>query len=200
MNFKSIAKKIIRLKNADLQLRDEFIRKGELGNGYHEEMQALHHKNAEALNEIIDSIGYPTAGKVGKEAADAAWMVIQHAIVRPDFMRKCLKLMENSIPEKSHAERINTAYLSDRIAVFEGRPQLYGTQFDWDENGQLSPNVYDDPDQVNERRKSLGLNSLEDQTSLIRSRARKENQQAPADLKQRNQEMEAWKKSVGWIT
>ncbi|GEN76040.1 DUF6624 domain-containing protein [Chryseobacterium hagamense] len=198
MNFKSIAKKMIRLKNADLQLRDELIRKGELGNGYHEEMQALHHKNAEILNEIIDSIGYPMAEKVGQEAADAAWMVIQHAIGKPHFMRKCLKLMEDSAPI-SHAERINIAYLSDRIAVFEGRPQLYGTQFDWDENGQLSPNVYDDLNQVNERRKLLGLNSLEDQTALIRSRARKENQHAPADLEQRNKEMEAWKKSVGWI-
>jgi hypothetical protein len=199
MNFKSIAEKIIRLKNADLKLRDKLIRKEEPDTGYHEEMQALHHKNAEILNDIIDSIGYPTAEKVGQEAADAAWMVIQHAIVRPDFMRKCLKLMEDSIPE-IHAQRINIAYLSDRIAVFKGRPQFYGTQFDWDKNGQLSPDAYDDLNKVNERRKSLGLNSLEEQTALIRNRARKENQCPPADLKQRNEEMEAWKKSVGWIT
>ncbi|WP_294266129.1 hypothetical protein [uncultured Chryseobacterium sp.] len=44
MDFKSIAKKIIGLKNADLELRDRLIGNGELGNGYHGEMQALHHK------------------------------------------------------------------------------------------------------------------------------------------------------------
>ncbi len=199
MDLKSIAEKIISLKNADLELRDRLIGNGELGNGYHGEMQALHHKNAEILDEIIDHIGYPTTEKVGKEASEAAWLVIQHAIARPDFMRKCLKLLEDSTPE-THAERINIAYLSDRITVFEGRPQLYGTQFDWNENGKLSPNIYDDLNKVNERRKSLGLNSLEDQTASIRNRARKENQHPPADLKQRNEDMEAWKKSVGWIT
>jgi len=198
MDFKSIAEKIISLKNADLELRDRLIGKGELGNGYHEEMQSLHHKNAEILDEIIDHIGYPTAEKVGTEASEAAWLVIQHAIAQPDFMRKCLKLLEDSTPETS-AERINAAYLSDRIAVFEGRPQLYGTQFDWDENGQLSPNIYDDLNKVNERRKSLGLNSLEEQTASIRNRAQQENQYSPADLKKRNEEMQAWKKSVGWI-
>lgn len=198
MDLKSTAKKIIRLKNADLELRERLVRIGELG-AYHEEMQNLHIRNSEILDEIIDRIGYPTAEKMGEEASEAAWMVIQHAIARPDFMRKCLKLLEDSAPE-TRIERINIAYLSDRIAVFEGRPQLYGTQFDWDENGQLSPNAYDDPNKVNERRKSLGLNSLEDQTTLIRSRVRKENQHPPADLKKRNEEMEAWKKSVGWIS
>ncbi len=198
MDFKNITEKIISLKNADLELRDQLIRSGELGNGYHEEMQALHNKNAEILEEIIDHIGYPTTEKVGIEASEAAWLVIQHAIGSPDFMRKCLKLLENSV-SKTKVETINMAYLSDRIAVFEGRPQLYGTQFDWDENGQLSPNIYDDLNKVNERRKSLGLNSLEEQTASIRNRTQKENQQPPADLKQRNEEMEAWKKSVGWI-
>ncbi len=199
MNFKSVAEKIISLKNADLELRDELIRKAELGNGYHEGMQALHHKSAEILDEIIGHIGYPTAEKVGKEAADAAWIVIQHAIARPDFMRKCLKLLEDSNPE-TRVGKINIAYLSDRIAVFEGRPQLYGTQFDWDDNGNLSPNIYDDLNKVNERRKSLGLNSLDDQIISIRNRAQKEGQQPPSNLKERNEEMEAWKKSVGWIT
>lgn len=199
MDSKRIAEKIIYLKNADLKLRDQLIRNGELGNGYHKDMQALHNKNAEILDEIIGHIGYPTVEKVGHEAADAAWMVIQHAIARPDFMKKCLKLLEDSAPE-TNPEKINIAYLSDRIAVFEDRPQLYGTQFDWDEDGQLSPNVYDDLNKVNQRRQLLGMNSLEDQTNLIRSRARKENQHPPEDLEQRNEEMEACKKSVGWTT
>lgn len=198
MDIKNIAQEIIRFKNADLELRNQLLRNGELGAGYNQEMQNLHHKNAEQLDEIMGHIGYPTIEKVGKEAAEAAWLVIQHAIAKPDFMRKCLKLLEDSTPEEN-AERINIAYLADRIAVFEGKPQLYGTQFDWDENGQLSPNCYDDLNKVNERRKSLGLNSLEEQTAIIRDRAQKESQHPPEDLKKRNEEMETWKRSVGWI-
>ncbi|WP_294251583.1 DUF6624 domain-containing protein [uncultured Chryseobacterium sp.] len=199
MKYRNIAKEIISLKNADLQLRDRLIRNGELQAGYHHEMQDLHNKNAEVLDEIISHIGFPTADKVGEEAAEAAWLVIQHAIARPDFMRKCLALLENSA-SKNKRERISMAYLADRIAVFEGRPQLYGTQFDWDENGQLSPNPCDHPDQVNERRIALGLILLEEQTRIVRNRAQKENLHPPEDLKQRNQEMLAWKKTVGWTS
>ncbi|WPO82257.1 DUF6624 domain-containing protein [Chryseobacterium sp. JJR-5R] len=199
MDFKSIAEKIIYLKNADLELRDRLIKTGMLGAGYNEEMKKRHTKNAEILDKIIDHIGYPTAEKVGNKASEAAWLVIQHSISMPDFMRKCLKLLENSIP-KTNAEKISMAYLADRIAVFEGRPQLYGTQFDWDENGQLSPNPYDDIHKVNERRTDLGLNLLEDQTIIIRNHAQKENRHPPADLEERNKEMEAWKKSAGWIS
>ena len=43
------------------------------------------------------------------------------------------------------------AYLEDRIAFFEGRPQVYGTQFDWDEQGQLSPLPIKDEANVDER-------------------------------------------------
>jgi hypothetical protein len=48
------------------------------------------------LNKIIDEIGYPTIEKVGKEASEAAWLVIQHAIGQPHFMKKCVKLLKNA--------------------------------------------------------------------------------------------------------
>ena len=87
----------------------------------------------------------------------------------------------------------------DRIAVLEGRKQLCGTQFDWDQAGELSPQTFDDLHQVNQRRKSLGLNSFEEQTHIMRSRAAKENQSPPENLEQRKQEMDTWMEKVGWI-
>jgi hypothetical protein len=198
MNYGEIAEKIIELKNADLALRDKLIQNGQLSNGYNNEMKELHHRNASILNEIIDLIGYPTTEKVGKEPSEAAWLVIQHAIGQPDFMRKCVKLLEIAVSENK-ANPKNLAYLTDRIAVFEGKPQLYGTQFDWDENGELNPNNCDDLMKVNQRRKLIGLNSIEEQTDIIRKQAKAENQTAPTDLEKRKEEMEQWKKSVGWI-
>lgn len=59
MKNKVIAKKIIDLKNADLDLRDKLIQRGQLGEGYNEEMANLHNRNANILSEIIDTIGYP---------------------------------------------------------------------------------------------------------------------------------------------
>lgn len=194
-----VAEKIIRLKNADLELRNKLVQNGQLGNGYHEEMQELHHLNAERLNEIIDTIGYPTIDKVGEAAAEAAWLIIQHSIGQPKFMKKCLKLLEKAANEHK-ISRKNLAYLADRIAVFENELQLYGTQFDWDENGELNPQPFDDLDQVNQRRKAIGLNTIEEQTEIIRSQAKNEQESPPLDFEKRKQEIEKWKKMVGWIT
>lgn len=197
MNYEEIAEKIIGLKNADLALRDKLIQSGQLSDGYNEEMKELHNRNAKILNEIIDTIGYPTTDKVGKEASEATWLVIQHSIGQPDFMKKCVKLLEVAVSENK-ANSKNLAYLADRVAVFEGKPQLYGTQFDWDENGELSPNDFDDLTKVNQRRKSIGLNSLEEQTDIMRKQAKNENQTPPTDFEKRKEEIEQWKKSVGW--
>lgn len=197
MDYKSIAEKIIDLKNADLALRDKLVQNGQLSKGYNEEMKELHNRNAKTLNDIIDTIGYPTVDKVGKEASEATWLIIQHSIGQPEFMKKCAELLEIAVRENK-AGPINLAYLTDRIAVFEGKPQLYGTQFDWDEIGELSPNPIDNLTKVNKRRKSIGLNSLEEQTEIIRRQAQTENQTPPTDFEKRKGEIKEWKKMVGW--
>jgi hypothetical protein len=197
MDYKSIADKIIELQNADLALRDRLIQHGKLSQGYNEEMKELHNRNAKVLNDIIDSIGYPTIDKVGKEANEATWLVIQHSIGQPEFMKKCVELLEIAVSEKK-ADRKNLAYLTDRVAVLEGKPQLYGSQFDWDENGNLIPNLFDDLDKVNKRRKLIGLNSLEEQTKIMQRRVKDERQTPALDFEKRQQEIKAWKISVGW--
>jgi len=196
-NYKSIAEKIIELKNADLNLRAKLLQSGQIGEGYNEEMKDLHNNNAQILNDIINAIGYPTIDKVGEEANQATWLIIQHSIEQPKFMKKCKDLLEIAVKENK-ASSINLAYLTDRIAAFENKPQFYGTQFDWDENGKLSPNPFDELAKVNERRKSIGLNTLEEQILIIRSRVKDENQSAPNDFEKRKQEIEQWKKNVGW--
>jgi len=197
MDYKSIADNLIEMQNADLACREKLVQNGQLGEGYNEEMKELHEKNAKILNNILDTIGYPTTDKVGIKANEAAWLIIQHSIGQPALMKKCAALLKSAVRENK-ANPQNLAYLTDRIAVFEEKLQLYGTQFDWDENGNLSPNPYDDLAKVNERRKSIGLNTLEEQTELIRIRAKNENQSPPKDLEKRKQEIEQWKKNVGW--
>ena len=198
MNYKVVAGIIIRMRDEDLTLRDQLIESGTLEQGYNKEMEQLHNKNAIMLEEIINKIGYPTIDKVGKEANDAAWLVIQHSIGQPVFMKKCLKLLEAENNDDISSKR-KIAYLSDRIAAFENRPQLYGTQFDWNEHGDLRPKQFDDLAKVNQRRNSIGLNTLEEQIKIMQDQAKNENRCAPKDLKKRAQEMDDWKRKVGWI-
>ncbi|AZQ43279.1 DUF6624 domain-containing protein [Nonlabens ponticola] len=197
MKYPKLAKQIIDLKKADLAMRDRLIESSELNDGYNEQMEALHNVNADKLQDIIDEIGFPSIDKVGKEASDAAWLVIQHAISKPLFMKSCLTHLQR-LANNEDAYRIPIAYLSDRIAVFQDKPQLYGTQFDWDDQGMMSPQLMDDAGLVNQRRHELGLNTVEQQTIIMRRQAVKESE-VPQDSGARKKEYDEWRKKVGWI-
>jgi len=198
MKHPKIAHQIIALKDADLQLRNELIQRGELHEGYHPEMEQLHVANAVVMQEIVDTIGFPNEQKVGKEASEAAWLVVQHSIGSPELMKQYLKLLKIAV-HHNEASALHLAYLSDRICSFQDQPQLYGTAFDWDENGIMNPKPFDDLELVNQRRAQLGLNSLEEQTQVIRKQVAHEQENAPKDLEKRQKEYTQWRKKVGWI-
>lgn len=69
--------------------------------------------------------------------------------------------------ERGEASATGAAFLEDRICVFEGRPQLCGTHFEPDDHGMPQPCPIADPEHVNERRKALGMNTIEERTREI---------------------------------
>jgi hypothetical protein len=181
----------------DAATRARLARSGALFQGYHPEMEAVHLENAALLERAIEAIGWPGRGAVGDEAAGAAFMILQHAISRPDLQRRGLGLILDAVPQ-GQANALDAAYLSDRIAVFEGREQTFGTQFDWDRDGLLSPAPIRDSAGVDERRASVGLPTMAETIAHMRSRAASEGDHAPADLDQRRADFEAWTRRVGW--
>ena len=66
MIYKEITKKIIALKNADLEFREKLIAAGKLGDGYNDEMAKIHIQNAKTLDEIIQTIGYPQLARASR--------------------------------------------------------------------------------------------------------------------------------------
>jgi hypothetical protein len=61
-----------------------------------------------------------------------------------------------------------------------GKDQIYGTQFDVDEEGWPTPFPITEPETVNEKRKALGLNSLEERMEEMRERERQRRTQQSA--------------------
>jgi hypothetical protein len=88
------------------------------------------------------------------------------------------------------------AMMLDRIRTYEGRPQVYGTQFDWDDEGRLSPRLIEDREGVDKRRQEVGLEPLEAATERLRSRDTA--QSRPADLAEHKRRMDEWAQQVGW--
>jgi hypothetical protein len=188
---------LIAAARRDATTRARLARTGALFDGYHPEMEAVHLENAALLERAIEAIGWPGRAKVGDEGAGAAFMILQHAISKPDLQRRGLALILEAIPE-GQANPLDAAYLSDRIAVFEGREQRFGTQFDWDAEGLLSPAPIRDPSGVDDRRASVGLPPMAETIAHMRAGAAAERETAPADLQQRRADFEAWARRVGW--
>mgnify|MGYP001164640649 CR=1 FL=1 len=181
----------------DLDTRTRLAASGELFNGYHPEMEAVHDENAALLTRVFDDIGWPGRREYGDDGAGAAFLILQHAIGHPDLQRRGLTLLLDAIPE-GQANPLDVAYLSDRISIFEGGAQTFGTQFDWDANGQLSPAAVRDPETLDERRASVGLPPMAETIAHMRADAAAEGDTAPADLAERRAAYDAWARKVGW--
>jgi len=188
---------LLAMAEQELSVRTELLAGDELFDGYHPRMAAVHENNAESLLAIVDRYGWPGRSLVGDEGAEAAWLVLQHSIAFPDLQRKCLPLLE-AASQSGEVPAAYVAYLEDRISVFEGRPQRYGTQLDWDSNGELSPYPLEEPERVNAYRKLVGLAPLAEQITKVGSRAAAEGEQPPVDFHKRQLEKELWAKKAGW--
>lgn len=81
--------------------------------------------------------------------------MIQHADRAPDFQRAALGLLSAAVDAGDAAPR-HLAYLTDRVLVASGEPQLYGTQYTG-EGENLRPRPVRDAEHLDERRAAMGL-------------------------------------------
>ncbi|AZA83253.1 hypothetical protein C1637_24045 [Chryseobacterium lactis] len=183
---KRFKKEIIELADKDLLVRENLAAQGKLSGGYHPEMEKVHKENAQRLREIIAEIGFPTISKVGKKASDAAWLIIQHAIGEPEFMKDCYQMMDAN---ENDINPTNKAYLYDRIQVFQSKPQKFGTQLTAD-------GIYpvENKERLNAERLKVYLPPLSaEEINKIH-----DSKDIP-EIDSRDQEYNDWRKKVGWI-
>jgi hypothetical protein len=190
-----LRERLIALAANDEAVRSRLAADGTLFDGYHPEMQVVHEANAAALEALIAEHGWPTEALAGDDGAEAAWRIVQHAIGLPDFQRACLARIV-AAADAGEIPAWQPAFLGDRIRTFEGRPQVYGTQFDWDEQGLMSPLPIEDPDNVDVRRTEIGLAPLAEATE--RHRRESGSEPRPEDLAARRREAHAWAVKTGW--
>jgi hypothetical protein len=153
-------RELLAMRDEDLTVREELLEAGQLGGPYVPRMEEVHRKNAARLRELIAQYGWPTEDIAGEEGAQAAWLIVQHAVGEPEFQRAVLALIQALVAQGS-TPAWHAAYLEDRIAMYEGRPQKYGSQWiDDPRDGRTRPWNLADPGRVNELRASVGLAPL----------------------------------------
>jgi hypothetical protein len=155
-----LCSELIAMRAKDIGVRAELAADDELGGTYVPRMEAVHIKNAAHLRELIARHGWPSEDTADKDGAEAAWLIAQHAVGEPEFQRRALQwVRESAIQGRTPAW--HAAYLEDRIAMSEGRPQRFGTQWlDDPPDARIPPWKLADVERVNEFRASVGLPDL----------------------------------------
>ena len=191
-----LTERLLDMQRSDHELRERLLRENRLWGHYADEMQALHRNNAHALDAIIEQHGWPGQSLVGEVAAKAAWLVAQHAICTPALQRRFRDSLAAAV-EQSEAPARQLAWLEDRIRFNEGRPQRYGTVFDWNEHGELVCRVERD-EGLDARRASVGLPPFEQGLDRQRAAVRAEGGVPPADYDDYRRQADRWARQVGW--
>ena len=131
-----------------------------------EEMQRTDEDNRRWLARIIDEHGWPLISQVGRDGAQAAFLIAQHVTDDLVFQQRCLSLMQKAAA--GEIQLADVALLTDRVRLAEGKKQLYGSQVErTDGEWVLRPTV--DPDNLDARRPKMGLPPMKTYFELLDS-------------------------------
>ena len=145
----------------DQAVRYEYINAWQTGNSSAADsllkrMQYVDSVNIRQVTDILDSRGWVGRDVVG-DACEAIWVIIQHAGL--EAQGKYLPLFREAVSRgELHASAV--AMMEDRVAVFEGRPQKYGSQLQRGEDGIYTSFELLDAEKVDEWRAEVGMASL----------------------------------------
>lgn len=139
-------------------MRNKIFSKSSISEEDRKSLADFDEKSTEFIKNVVNEISLPTITKVGKKASYNAWLLVQHSRDLK-FQKSYLGLLKQNEKDINPA---NIAYLEDRVLMYEGKPQIYGTQFVLNKKtGKMEPHTIRDAANVNERRSKYGLEKLE---------------------------------------
>lgn len=163
---KDISNLIDSLYIVDQKIQSDAMKAG--NNGETEKMHELiaeqlviFERHIPILKNIYDMIGYPTIEQVGKESARKYFTLVQHSDADIKFQEKMLVEITKEV-KKGNMNGENFALLTDRVQLAQNKPQVYGTQLNYDINiGHAYPINLIDSINVNARRENIGIEPIE---------------------------------------
>jgi hypothetical protein len=136
------------------------------------EMQKVDAENTDYVTKLVKEFGWIGASRFGQEASNTAFLIVQHSGKLP-LMLAALPEIEKDLKAKKLADGQAYALLYDRVQIYTGQKQRYGTQIGSTADG--SPCVFplEDRANVDKLRKELGMMSLTQYLSFFEQRSGK---------------------------
>lgn len=150
----AIKHELAAMHEADQAMRNVWLQGGE----WDFDVDTRHTARLKELLALMD--GWPRLSEWGVPAVQDVWLLVQHADHDPAFQRACLEVLA-ALPDDER-QRFHLAYLTDRVAMNEGRPQVFGSQLRKNAAGDYEAYTLEAPETVDDRRSWAGLESLED--------------------------------------
>jgi hypothetical protein len=132
------------------------------------QVAALDAQNLDWLRKLVHDRGIPSAAQVGENGVRWAWLLVQHADRDPKLQATVLPMFAQRY-EAGELSAESLAKLTDRILIALGKPQKFGTQFDW-LSGHFKPRGDVDLAAIDAHRQAIGLMPLADYACLMDSR------------------------------
>ncbi len=124
-------------------------------NDLFKKMNKADSSNLIIVKSIIKQYGWLGSKVVGSTANTALFIVIQHS--PKEDMKYFLPIMRKAVQD-SAASKQDLAKMEDRVAVDEGRNQIYGTQIGNDsKTGKYYVLPIENPKEVDKRRAAMGM-------------------------------------------
>lgn len=111
------------------------------------------------VKKVLDVFGWLGADVVGMHGNTTLFLVVQHANIKVQEIY--LPMMREAV-KNNKANPSDLALLEDRVALGEGRKQIYGSQVRFDSAHSFWVSPLEDPDNVDKRRAEVGLQPLAD--------------------------------------
>ena len=143
-----------------------------------EALQLVGRQNTERLKPFVGNCGWPRGSVEGRQAAGNAFFIARLSDHDLPFQKTVLALLQTAA-RIGDVSPLHFAFLSDHIAVAEGRAQYYGTQLVVVAACKFNFAPLDDRSQVEARRKELKLQPLDEFISMVNSSADSNGCQAP---------------------
>jgi hypothetical protein len=133
-------------------------------------MVELDAKNLMWLKALVRDKGIPTVDQVGENGVKWTWLLVQHASRDPQLQAAVLPMFVKRY-EAGELSGDDVAKLTDRILVAQGKPQRFGTQFNW-LSGQFEHHPAADVSQIEAHRQELGLMPMSDYACMMNARSK----------------------------
>lgn len=115
------------------------------------------------IEKILEERGWLGPEIIGRRGGQTLFLVIQHADI--EVQEKYLPMMREAV-QKGNANAGSLALLEDRVALRQGKKQIYGSQIGRDpDTGEYYVLPLEDPDNVDKRRAEVGLGTMQSYVS-----------------------------------